>query len=575
MKRIIPLIVISLLTSFAYSQGGLNFQWAKQIPGVNYNPGEKVEIAPDGSIRMSGSLTGTCDVDPGTGVVNLTAVGDVDPYLIKLDASGNFVWAAQFGSQYSEVIYDLVVDDQGNTYAVGSFGHQVDFDPGPGQHIVDAGGSIAGFIVKLNPNGQFLWVQTIISSINESYGVCLDDAGHVYMTGRFTGTVDFDPGPGAASFTSNASNDGFVVRYNTNGTFQWCKVIAGNSAEKTNKIFYKKGELGITGAFNGTTDFDPGTGTSSITPADPGNHYDAFFMKLDTSGQFLWVVPLQGVLNKDVSGIALDNDGNVYITGSFNGTVDFDPSAGTHEFTNSNIRQMYTAKYSTSGQLLFAHRLGNSGVSSGGSALRLDENNNIYTTGFFTGLNVDFDPGPGTHTLSVAGNMPGQYEIFIYKLDSAANYVWATSCPGPNDFQAGFDLALGSGPDNEIVVVGSFHGTTDFDPGVNTFNLTAISSFQDAFIMKLGKETQMSLTDNQLQDLLLYPNPADGQITIVHSSGSDKVFTVYDPLGRLVMEQKIEAKSSETTMQLTLSSGFYRYRISDLNGDVSGSFIVK
>ncbi|MBK7651576.1 MAG: hypothetical protein IPJ20_13745 [Flammeovirgaceae bacterium] len=145
-----------------------------------------------------------------------------------------------------------------------------------------------------------------------------------------------------------------------------------------------------TGQFFGTVDFNPGPGTSNMTSA---GGYDFYIGKLDASGNFLWAKSLGG-LNPDVSySIDVDALGNVFASGGFNGTVDFNPGPGTNNLTSNGSEDVFVLKLDPSGNFSWARSFGGNNFDSANS-IKVDNLGNIITLGTFEGT-ADFDPGAG------------------------------------------------------------------------------------------------------------------------------------------------------------------------------------
>jgi len=175
--------------------------------------------------------------------------------------------------------------------------------------------------------------------------------------------------------------------------------------------------------------------------------------------------------------IARDASGNLYVTGYFQGTADFDPGAGMANRTSAGDSDIFIAKYDAAGNYLWAFRVGGTGTDIG-YALAVDATGNIYVTGQFMGSNVDFDPGPGMANLSsIRAN-----DIFIAKYDASGNYLWAFSIGSFTGGNTGYSLTVdGSG---NVHVTGAFAGSNvDFDPGAGTANLSSAGS-NDVFVAK-------------------------------------------------------------------------------------------
>ena len=219
--------------------------------------------------------------------------------------------------------------------------------------------------------------------------------------------------------------------------------------------------------------------------------------------------------------IAVDGIGNVYTTGRFKGTADFNPGAGTFWLTSAGGYDIFISKLDASGNFLWAKRMGGTNDDSGWSII-VDGSGNVYTTGYFTGM-ADFDPGAGTFWLTSAG-----YEIFISKLDASGNFIWAKKTDGTISDIGMYIAVDGSG---NVYTTGSFDGTADFDPGAGTFNLTSAGN-SDIFVLKLGCNTYSAQTatacDNYIwaQNGQTYTASGIYTDTIPNTAGCDSVMTL-------------------------------------------------
>jgi hypothetical protein len=386
-----------------------NFVWGKQLGGTSPGQGYSIAVDASGNVYTTGLFGGTVDFDPGPGTFNLTSAGSDDIFISKLDASGNFVWAKRMGGTDIDRGYSIAVDTSWNVYTTGYFEGTVDFDPGPGIFNLTSAGSDDIFISKLDASGNFVWVKRMGgTSIDNGNSIAVDASGNVYTTGLFGGTVDFDPGPDTFNLTSDGSWDIFISKLDASGNFVWAKQLGGISVDKGFSIAVDaSGNVYTTGAFNGTANFDPGPGTFNLTSAGDA---DLFISKLDASGNFEWAKQLGGTDIDYGYSIAVDASGNVYTTGFFSGTADFDPGTGTFNLTSAGYADIFISKLDASGNFAWAKQLG--GTSSDhGYSIAVDTSGNVYTTGYFQDT-VDFDPGPDTFNLTSAGSA----DIFVHKI---------------------------------------------------------------------------------------------------------------------------------------------------------------
>lgn len=396
--------------------------------------------------------------------------------------SPKWKWAKAIGGTMNDNGYSIAVDVSGNIYTAGSFSGTVDFDPDSlvNFNLTGVGGTDI-FISKLDASGNFEWAKAIGSAGSDyAFSIALEASGHVYTAGYFQGTVDFDPDLlGNFNLTSAGSDDVFIVKLDASGNFEWAKAIGGIDNEVAYSIAIDMGgNVYTTGYFSGSVDFDPdSSGTFNLTTT---GGTDIFISKLDASGNFIWAKQMGGTSYAGGESLIIDALGNIYTTGYFYGTTDFDPGAGTFNLTSSGTHDIFISKLDSSGSFIWANAMGGSGYDVGNS-IALDASGNVYTTGSFEGT-VDFDPGAATFYLTTASASNGYDDLFISKLDNAGNFIWAKQMGGSYD-DGGSSIAID--PYGSIYITGSFQGTADFDPGTGTFNFISAGGY-DIFVAKLN-----------------------------------------------------------------------------------------
>jgi hypothetical protein len=401
-----------------------NFLWVKSFGGsIGGNSGNTIAFDGAGHLYLGGNFAGRTDFDPGDGTAFITPATGEDAFIVKLDLNGNYIWARSFGglggNANADGIGTIEVDGSGNVIANGLFTGEVDFDPGIGESklLSISGNSSDFFILKLNSSGNFVWAKSIDTS-GPPYGgtLSLDSDGNVYAAGIFYGAADFDPGTGVETRTAAKSMDTFIVSLDPAGNYRWANTY-GVNADNANEdwIFSlandRAGNLYATGYFSGTVDFDLGTGVANLSAS--GNSNDIFILKLNSSGAHLWSKKYGNTGSDGAWSITTDTSGNVYTTGGFTGEVNFNTNASPETLTSgSNSLDTYILKLDPSGNFLWAKRAGGSG-SDNGIAISLDRVGNVYTAGIFTNT-VDFNPGADTSNVQSNGDI----DIFILKLNS-------------------------------------------------------------------------------------------------------------------------------------------------------------
>lgn len=315
------------------------------------------------------------------------------------------------------------------------------------------------------------------SSITTSRDMFRDAAGNIYTVGDFWNTIDFDPSAGVANLTSLGGYDIFITKYDANGDYVWAKSFGGTRYNFGYGITVDdSGNVYTTGWYDGTVDFDPGAGIFNLSANNGSGYYDVFISKLDANGDFVWAKSMGGSGSDEGMGIDLDALGNIYITGSYAYTVDFDPNAGVSNLTSPDFDAIFIAKYDNNGNIIWAKSIDGTHNQEAYN-LAIDATGNVYTTGRLYGTPadpVDFDPGPGVFNLA-----PDQNAFFVSKLDKDGNFVWAKLIEGDYGHDIAFDAT------SNVYITGKFVGTTDFDPNTGVFNLTSAAGPGDIFVLKL------------------------------------------------------------------------------------------
>ena len=391
-----------------------DFVWAIQVPALVEWANIEISVDGFGNVYLAAELRYPTDFDPGPGVYTLTPIGAKDAFVAKYDGNGNLVWAKQFGGPGDTVPASdvLTIDDNNNVIVCGNFNNTVDFDPGPNVFNITSSAHIQSFIVKLNSNGDFIWAKqfgnspVVLCGSNIADVTC-DPQGNIYTVGNFKGLCDFDPGPGVYSLQAISLRDGYIAKLDPNGQFLWAKRI-GNTTNDYYEYAESRG-IGLdtannvytAGNFTGTFDFDPGANTQIITSAN----YDAYVLKLDAQGNFIWVDAF-GSSQMDIGAdIAVENSGDVYFIGSVGHITDMDPGPGVFTLTSlGSYGASVLAKFNSNGGLLYAGLFDGTG-STLIRRMVVDSLRNIYIAGAMGG-SVDFDPGPNIYQLDAQTEAP-------------------------------------------------------------------------------------------------------------------------------------------------------------------------
>lgn len=449
-----------LPTGLAFSIGG--------SAGNDY--GKDITIDASGNMILASYFYGTVDFDPGTSIANRIATGAADVGISKYSVTGQLLWAISFGSPGVDIPHSVVTDATGNIYTAGYFSGTCDFDPGAGTAIVTGSGGIAegardAFVIKFDASGNFLWVKTYANANTEEncFGIKPDNAGSVFITGVFQGTVNV----GGISITSNGVQDVVIAKLNaTNGNAIWAYNVGGAGQDEGSALdIDNTGNIIFSGYFSQSFDADPSAGVSTLTSA---GSFDTYFLKFNSAGSLLNAYKFGGAGADIVApgGIAIDNSNNIYLCGNFTGTCNF---GGTTKTSNGG-QDFFVAKYNNNG-------IYQSVITAGGTGgdqchrLAIDATGNIYITGWFRNT-TDF----GNSKVLTAQASGGGHDIYFGKYSATGVCQWVHRAGGA---VSGIDeLSLGTTVDfigtDKIVIGGRFHGSDDFDPDpANTKTLTS------------------------------------------------------------------------------------------------------
>jgi gliding motility-associated-like protein len=316
------------------------------------------------------------------------------------------------------------------------------------------------------------------SAFKESSGIATDPFGNTYVIGTFSGTADFDPGPGTFLITSIVnSRDAFILKLDPNGNLVWAKTIGGTGADEGKAITTDAaGNVYVAGGFSDVADLDPGPGTFILNSF--GN-LDAFIVKLDINGNFIWARQLGGAEADFPNDIKVDGSGNVLTTGYFGLIADFDPGPSVFPMTAIGFSDIFISKLTTNGNFVWAKSIG-SPFYEYGYSIAVDASENVLVSGSFPNTIIDFDPGPGNFFLPG----PGAENGYVLKLTSAGNFDWALAYAGDPSTIADQLTVDNLG---NVIVSGPFEGTVDFDPLGSGFSLTA-NPAGSLFILKLAPD---------------------------------------------------------------------------------------
>lgn len=551
------LLLLTGFISFSIFSKAQDVKWAKGFGSTDgVTIAKSVATDASGNSYTTGYFSETVDFDPGEGVYNLTSEGGTDIFVLKLDASGNFVWAKRIGGPADDQGLGISLDASGNIYLVGSFRETVDFDPGEGVDSHTSMGLQDIFILKLNPAGNYLWSLRKGGRVNDAANAVTTDAeGNILVIGTYAGTDGY---PVSDEWVSlKGSPDVFISKIDANGTFIWTRFFGSVGTETSGGVAVDNvGNVYITGSFAG--EMNP-----QLPPPNtflrPKGLSDIFVIKLSVDGVPQWVKAFGGTHNDSGNSIAVDQSGNIYLAGAFSTAVTFDPADEEHSTLSSKgLTDIFVAKLNNSGDFLWAKGMGGA-ENDAANALTINSKGHILTTGVFRS-EVDFSTGPEKVSLTAAGNS----DIFILQLSSSGEFIGAKRIGGIEEDVA---TAIAATSSDRFAITGSFKGTADFNPGNGSYSITSTGA-TDMFISLFAPKTpapvsllHFSAMRKQSQVLLLWQTASE--------SNSDR-FEIERSLNGIDFEKIGEVNAAGHSP--TLKSYRYEDRITNLNSRVTNVY---
>ncbi len=527
---------LSLLFILNISAQKMQKDWAFVAGSIGRDYVESIKEDSQGNIIVGGVFEDVLDSDPGSIQNFLTSNGRVDGFVMKFDSLGGLLWSGSIGGGGFDHVYDIVIDNSDNIYVVGSFDDTADFDLGIGQHLVDAGFGHDAFILKLDSNGNFLWVRTYGGAFGftTALSVC-EDRGFLYMVGNYDDSPQFDPNKSAPSGNTAM----YVLKLDLLGNFQWVKYAQSSGAinDFCTPEFIDTDGLGnifVGGNYKGEVDFD--FDTSSFHVLNSFGDANIFLEKMDSSGNFLWVKEIKGE-EQELKDAAIGPMGEVVMTGNIGNDTpdtDFDPDPGNvvkgpRCLFHCGDFYPFVVKWSNQGTFEWLGVFQATYHESEGLSIDIDQNGNVYSTGVYE-QSIDLDPNDTTRVLFGELNSG---DVYISKLTNNGEFTWAGTVG--NIFLRDEGRALICSQSGKVLVGGSFQSGPDMNPGPFKDTTWIIGSDrEDLFVLRLKDCTSVFSVDTVFAcdtitwvNGIEYPNSTSiNSDTLYAFTGCDSIVTL-------------------------------------------------
>lgn len=534
-RLLLSLITVLVLSIPEYIQAQ-NIDWANTYGGMDSDVGNSIAVDKMGNVYTLGSYSLQMDADPGNGVYMLNSKGSYDVYVQKLDSSGNFLWAVTIGGKKHEFASALALDDFGNVFIVGGFEDTLTNGSEVGSFQIVSKGLSDVFVIKLDSSGNSVWGYSIGGSIGHDFstGTAIAENGDIYVYGRVNGVVDFDPGIGTKYITAQTHGSYFIQKVNAAGELIWAEKWEGLGILD---LLVEKEYLLVVGVFYpDTVDFDPGPLVKNVI----SNQFSGYILKLDTSANFVWVKTLSSTSGRNsISNIASDDFGNIYVAGSFNNTVDFDPGVKVHNNTSKGQSDGFTLKLDSMGSYQWVAPIGGARDDIS-NYVAVDHLGNVYSVGAWDDY-ADLDPGPDT---LIDSYWVGYKNVFLQKLNGNGKLIYAHTIASNVENYAN-SMALDN--DANVYIMGNFTDSVFFDLG-DSIVKRGTSSASDIYIVKYSPKNCFKASLESAQTCSSFTSARGNTYTqsgihhdtILNPVGCDSVIVINLILARDLIEDSVQ-----------------------------------
>ena len=416
------------------------------------------------------------------------------PVLGNIAQAQQLSWVKQAGGTNQDIQTGFAVDGSGNIYLTGSFQDTATFGEEGNQKTLISRGLDDIFVAKYNTAGELVWAKQAGGAYSD-YGfmIAIDGNGNSYVTGWLGGGgVTFGAGEANETILTGRSTatDIFVAKYGPNGELLWARQAGSPSFIFVSLISVDgSGNSYVMSFFNDTVTFAAGE-TNEKTLTSRGSS-DIFVAKYDTYGVLVWAIQIGGTDHEQSGWIAVDDGGNSYVTGMFNGTATFGEGGNQKTLESRGLDDIFVAKYDTAGGLVWAKQAGGANDELGGW-ISVDGSGNSYVSGAFYGT-ATFGEGISQITLTSAVK-----DNFVAKYNTNGGLVWAKQV----DVNYNYGLVIAADGSGNIYMTGPFLGTVTFGAGEANETILTSRGLHDIFVAKY-------------RDILVGDTPAGPNVLVI------------------------------------------------------------
>ncbi len=314
--------------------------------------------------------------------------------------------------------------------------------------------------------------QYISDSYMEGIDIYTTPNGTVFNTGNFSGSVDFNPDiVGAELKTSLGYSDIYLTKTNADGSLDWVKNFGGQSNDIVKAMFVSDDYIYLVGVFSDTADVNPSEDVYNLVS---NGKEDGFILKLSYQGTLLSASRLGGSENDAIYSIMADSVDNIFVSGYFSNSTDFDLLQSGQARTAIGLKDMFIAKYQSTGQLEYATTIGSVGNESLKSTY-LKEDGSIYVSGIFN-KQMAVTTQSGLTVLDTKGST----DVLMAHIGTTGEINWIKSYGGKKSDEVSSIIGL-----NDVIYLsGSFSDSVNFSDELNPV-IKVSQGASDTYLLQL------------------------------------------------------------------------------------------
>ncbi len=419
--------------------------WSKGFGGTNTDWPADVAVDGSGNIFLTGRFQNSINFGGAT----LSGKGKHDVFVASFTPAGKHRWSRSFGTADTDYGWSVATDSSGNVYLSGQFLGTTNF----------GGGAVTSkwsdcFVASFDSNGKYRWAKHFGGSQHDSgYAVAVDGANNIYLTGYYTSLAGF----GAANLPNAKNQSPYVASFDSTGKHRWSKGFpAAIHGVGVDLAADNAGRIYVTGRYSGSVNLGGSLHSSKGAT-------DIFVTSFDSTGKHRWSKGFGSASTDYAEGVDVDSAGNVYLTGSAQGALNF----GGGPLANKGSWDIYLASFDSTGKHRWSKGIG--GVSADmGYGVAVDKAGNLHLTGSFMSA-LDLGGGPLVSK--------GSSDLYVASYTSLGKHRWSRRLGGPKG-ETGKGVAVDAS--GGIYVTGYFLGTTPLGGAPISSN----GGF-DIFLMKL------------------------------------------------------------------------------------------